>query len=126
TSLVAWRISQPRPMAKRGCGGGCGPTGRRTKCAIEKYLVPSGSSITCLSRRSGVSKVECTFHSGQVPPNFENGKVPEENRLETLPALSTRSMKKGTPRALGRCKVVRRWHTCSKPALKRCDSTLRS
>ncbi len=43
--------------------------------------MPSGSSITCLSRRSGVSKVECTFHSGQVPPNFENGKVPEEKSL---------------------------------------------
>jgi hypothetical protein len=35
-----------------------------------------------------VSKVECTFHSGQVPPNFENGNVPEENRLETLPAVA--------------------------------------
>src|SRR5215207_7352104 len=67
--------------------------------------MPSGSSITCLSRRSGVSKVECTFHSGQVPPNFENGNVPEENRLETLPALSTRSRKNGTPRAFGRCSV---------------------
>ena len=70
-----------------------------------------------------MSKVECTFHSGQVPPNFENGNVPEENRLETLPALSTRSMKNGTPRAFGRCSVVRRWQTCSKPALKRCAST---
>src|ERR1700712_3745212 len=59
--------------------------------------------MVCLSSRSGVSKVECTFQSGQVPPNFENGKVPDENRLETLPALSTRSMKNGTPRALGRC-----------------------
>ena len=49
--------------------------------------------------RSGVSKVECTFHKGQVPPNFENGKVPDEKRFETLPALSTRSMKNGTPRA---------------------------
>jgi len=95
-------------MAKRGWGSGCGATGRRTICAMEKYLVPSGSSITCFSRRSGVSKVECTFQSGQVPPNFENGKVPEENRLETLPALSTRSMKKGMPRALGRCSVVSR------------------
>ncbi len=26
-----------------------------------------------------MSKVECTFQSGQVPPNLENGKVPEEN-----------------------------------------------
>ncbi len=34
-----------------------------------------------------MSKVECTFQSGQVPPNFENGKVPEENRLETLPGI---------------------------------------
>ena len=31
--------------------------------------------MICLNSRSGVSKVECTFHSGQVPPNFENGKV---------------------------------------------------
>src|ERR1700694_3503964 len=110
-------------MAKRGCGCGRGGTARRAFCAIEKYLVPSGSSITWLSRRSGVSKVECTFHNGQVPPNFENGNVPEENRLETLPALSTRSRKNGTPRALGRCNVVRRWQTCSKPELKRCAST---
>src|SRR6202012_3893929 len=26
TSLVAWRISQPSPMAKRGCACGCGAT----------------------------------------------------------------------------------------------------
>src|SRR5215831_9383737 len=76
-----------------------------------------------LEQLSGVSKVECTFHSGQVPPNFENGKVPEEKRFETLPALSTRSMKKGMPRALGRDNVVRRWQTCSNPTLKRCAST---
>src|ERR1700748_2390714 len=107
-------------MAKRGCGCGCGATGRRTICAIEKYLVPSGNSITCFNRRSGVSKVECTFHSGQVPPNLEKGKVPEEKRFDTLPALSTRSRKKGMPRAFGRCSVVRRWQICSKPALKRC------
>src|SRR5215213_8351385 len=99
-------------MAKRGCGCGCSATDRRTICAIEKYRVPSGSSITCLSRRSGVSKVECTFHSGQVPPNFENGNVPEENRLETLPALSTRSRKNGTPRAFGRAveRLIRHHH----------------
>src|SRR5437867_9484737 len=34
TSFAAWRISQPRPIAKRGCGCGCGATGRRTICAI--------------------------------------------------------------------------------------------
>src|SRR3954464_4333158 len=109
-------------MAKRGCGNGCGATGRRTICAIEKYLVPSESSITCFSRRSGVSKVECTFHNGHVPPNFENGNVPDENRFETLPALSTRKRKNGMPRAFGRCRVVSRWQTCSKPELKRCAS----
>src|SRR6202453_1502944 len=96
------------PMAKRGCGCGGSATADPTICAIEKYRAPSGSSMICLSRGSGVSKVECTFHNGQVAPNFENGKVPEENRLETLPALSTRSRKNGTPRALGRCNVVRR------------------
>ena len=59
------------PDRKRGCGCGCGATGRRSMWAMEKYRVPSGSSITWRSSRSGVSKVECTFHNGQVPPNFE-------------------------------------------------------
>ena len=72
--------------------------------------------------RPGVSNVACTFHSGQVPPNFENGNVPDEKRFEMLPAWSTRSMKNGTPRAVGRCSVVRRWQICSKLVPKRWPS----
>ncbi len=56
---------------------------------------------------------------GQEPPKRENGKAAPANRLETLPAWSTRSMKNGTPRELGRDRVVSRWQTCSKLAPKR-------
>ena len=54
------------------------------------------------------------FQRGQVPPKRENGKAAPANRLEMLPAESTRSMKKGTPRAPGRASVVSRWQACSK------------
>ena len=41
----------------------------------------------------------CRFQRGQVPPKREKGKASPAKRLEMLPAASTRSMKKGTPRA---------------------------
>jgi len=77
-------------MAKRGWACGCGATGRRTICAIEKIPDTVGQFDDLLEQ--AVRRVEGRVHIPQrtVPPNFENGKVPEENRLETLPALSTR------------------------------------
>jgi hypothetical protein len=72
-----------------------------------------------------VSKVECTFHSGQVPPNFENGNVPDEKRFETLPALSTQQEERHAAgvRPLQRGEAMA---DLLKPALKRCASTCTS
>ena len=71
--------------------------------------------------QQAVRRVESRMHVPQRAgaAEFENGKVPDEKRLETLPALLTRSRKNGMPRAFGRDRVVSRWQTCSKPALKR-------
>jgi len=48
-----------------------------------------------------------------VPPNFENGKVPEENRLETLPAIVDAQQKERHAARVRPRSVVRRWQTCS-------------
>ena len=50
---------------------------------------------------------------------IENGTAAAANRLEMFPAESTRNMKNGTPRAVGRDSVVMRWQTCSKLAPNR-------
>src|SRR6218665_863336 len=65
--------------------------------------------------RPGCAQAWWTFHSGQVPPALEKWKCVADWRLEILPARSTRTKKNGTARADGRCKVLTRWHTVSKP-----------
>ncbi|MCY1377570.1 hypothetical protein D9M69_651520 [compost metagenome] len=70
---------------------------------------------SCGSTRPGCAKASYTFHNGQVPPVFEKWKCVADCRLEMLPARSTRMKKKGTPDAPGRCRLLRRWHTVSKP-----------
>ena len=97
---------------------------RRTVRAIENHCEPSVSSITCVKMRPGSAKVACRFHKGQVPPELAKGNRLEENRFETLPAISTRTRKNGTPRAVGRASVVRRCATCSKLAPKRAAKNL--
>jgi hypothetical protein len=57
-----------------------------------------------------------------VPPKREKGKLSPAKRFETLPAASTLSMKKGTPRAPVRARVVRRCDTCSTLAPKSAQS----
>ncbi len=106
-------------MAKRGSIAPQGVIDRRTVRAIENHCVELVSSITCVRMRPGFEKVAWMFHTGQVPPELAKGKRLDENRFETLPAMSTRSRKKGTPRAFCRDRVVRRWATCSKLAPKR-------
>ena len=106
-------------MAKCGSGAPQGLTERLTVRASENHCEPSGSSTICVMIWPGVLKVPWTFHRGQVPPKWENGKRPEEKRFETLPAESTRTRKKGMPRAAGRTSVVNLCATCSKLAPKR-------
>ncbi len=71
---------------------------------------------------SGWPKASYTVHSGQVPPVRLKWKCVADWRLEILPARSTRTKKKGTPGAPGRCSVLRRWQTVSKPTPKRWPS----
>ena len=61
---------------------------RLTVRAMENQREESGSSITCVATWPGLRKVECRFQSGQVPPNCENGKRPEEKRFDKLTCLS--------------------------------------
>ena len=60
--------------------------------AIENQRLPSGISISWVSVRPGWRKASWRFQRGQVPPKREKGKAPEEKRLDTFPALSTRTM----------------------------------
>ncbi len=63
--------------------------------------------------RPGAAKASYTFHSGQVPPAREKWNPVADCRLDMFPARSTRTKEKGTPRSLGRCRVLSRWQTVS-------------
>jgi len=107
--FAAWRISQPRPMVKARLGLRVwgywtahhlrdreisGAVGQLDD--LLEQAVPAYRSRVHIPQRAGAAE-------------FENGESAGGNRFDTLPALSTRKRKKGMPRALGRCKVVRRW-----------------
>ena len=70
----------------------------------------------------GVASATCTTQRGHEPPKRANGKPAAENRLDTLPAGSTRTKKNGTPRSPGRCNEDSRWQACSKLTPKRAAS----
>ena len=80
---------------------------------MVKKRWPSGVSTIWVTTRPGVWKAACRFQRGQVPPKREKGKASPAKRLEMFPAASTRSMKKGMPRAPLRPRVVSRCATCS-------------
>ena len=91
--------------------------------ATQKYRLPSGISATWVRILPGEENAPYTVHSGQVPPSREKWKSVADCRLEMLPARSTRSKEKGTPRRPVRWRVLRRWQTVSKPTPKRADSS---
>ena len=66
-----------------------------------------------------VAETRVDVQRGQAPEKRAKGKLALAKRLDTLPAGSMRSMKKGMPRALGRLSVVSRWQVCSKLTPKR-------
>ena len=93
---------------------------------IGDLRVSPGISATWVWITPGSRNASCTIQRGQVPPKRAKLKPPPLRRFDTLPALSTRMKKNGTPRAPERCSVLSRWQTCSKLAPKRCCSRSRS
>src|SRR3546814_8942638 len=75
---------------------------------MVKKRSPSGSSTNCGTMTPGVRNEVWMFHTGQAPPYSAMLKEVALNRLVTLPALSTRRKKNGTPRAPSRWRVVSR------------------
>ena len=110
--------------ARAACGASRSrPALLRIVRATEKYVVPSGICETCVRTVCGVMKALCTFQRGHAPEKRANRMPEAENRLEMLPAMSTRIRWNGTPSRPGRCSVVSRWQTCSKLDRKRWPSS---
>jgi len=72
--------------------------------------------VVPILREHGLVRTE--YESATLRGNL--GLPVPENRLEMLPAMSTRTKWKDTPLAPGLRSVVNRWQTCSKLTSKRC------
>ena len=64
---------------------------------MQKNFMPSGIRDTWIRIIPGVRNALNTFHRGHAPENRANRIPDAENRLEMLPATSSRIMWNGTP-----------------------------
>jgi len=113
---VADFAPQPDRQSAVGLADAAPPPGAPS--ARSRNTGARGISMTCLSRRSGVSKVECTFHNGSAPEFRKRERAGREIAWKHCRRCRRATGKNGMPRALGRCSVVRRWQTGSKPAFE--------
>src|SRR5699024_7244455 len=107
-SLSACEILHPNPTANSLRGVPKDFTCPCTWRAIHIEVWPSGMVATWRVMRLGVSNARWMTHNGQDPPEREKWNEVADWRLEIFPARSVRIKTKGTPRAPGRCSVVKR------------------
>jgi hypothetical protein len=94
------------------CGRGCGQSkGRYVRRAFGQAALGCGPGSRTLHRHSTAGRSR----------RFGTSENRSPTDMEMFPSRSTR-MKNGTPRAEGRCKLLSRWQTVSKPTPNSCTS----
>ena len=109
-------MSQPSSSAVRrgrSANAPCGPSSVR---AMHRNSAPSGISTASTRSGPGWAKAAWTGSFGQPPPKRACGKPCAPARRKRLPALSTSSMKNGTPAA---ARPAAAWSAGSPPARTR-------